>query len=360
MKKVLVLVISCILCLTFCACASPAEKLSNYSAELKELIDQENFAQAQEKFQKMQQYCDSKKMGDSFDVNGELDKHISAYLNKDTVLGGIMKGDFSKVKETNGDTSSASIEKYVNGVIKKLETGQFQNLSSVTALKENTLSAGMYYKAKEVQEKSDKTEDLVAAVGLYKKVKNSQKTLYDDSQGKIKAINDTLFARYMENAEKYLQEKNFDLAKKAVDLAKGIQDNEQIADVTARIQSAEDEENARIEAERLEAERLKYETGITFDQLSREPDNYNGQKVKFKGYVLQVTEVGSEYQIRMATSGKYDNVIYLYMDKSLTQQRILEDDYITIKGTSKGLHTYTTVMGASKTLPLVAVEVLER
>ena len=81
--------------------------------------------------------------------------------------------------------------------------------------------------------------------------------------------------------------------------------------------------------------------------------------MKFSGYVLQVTEGSSEYQIRLATSGKYDNVIFLSINKKLPTQRILEDDYITVKGTSKGLYTYTTVMGASKTLPLVFVEAID-
>lgn len=155
---------------------------------------------------------------------------------------------------------------------------------------------------------------------------------------------------------------DFDAANNNLTLAREIANNEQTTDLQSRIQTAEQEEKARqeaerLEAERLEAERMQYETGITFDQLSRDPDAYNGKKVKFSGYVLQVTEGSSEYQIRLATSGKYDNVIFLSINKKLPTQRILEDDYITVKGTSKGL--YTSVMGASKTLPLVFVEAID-
>ena len=75
--------------------------------------------------------------------------------------------------------------------------------------------------------------------------------------------------------------------------------------------------------------------------MARNPDDYEGKKVKFKGEVLQVAEVNSEIQIRLATKsnswgGYSDNVIYIYFDESLIS-RILEDDIITIYGTAKGL-----------------------
>src|SRR5699024_10509101 len=59
----------------------------------------------------------------------------------------------------------------------------------------------------------------------------------------------------------------------------------------------EEEESKKKE----EKEKKGYDTGITYDQLARTPDDYEGEKVKFSGKVLQVMEGnGSTVQLRMA------------------------------------------------------------
>lgn len=128
------------------------------------------------------------------------------------------------------------------------------------------------------------------------------------------------------------------------------------------------EEAARIAEEeaalKAEEEKKGYNTGITFDNLSRNPDDYEGKKVLFTGEVLQVFELANEIQIRLATKanswgGYIDSVVYIYFDSSLISSRILEGDVITVYGVARGLHSYTTVMGASVTLPLIEVEKIE-
>lgn len=125
---------------------------------------------------------------------------------------------------------------------------------------------------------------------------------------------------------------------------------------------AEADKKAAEEADRIAAEEKKgYDTGISFDQLARNPDDYIGKKVKFTGEVLQVSELGSEIQIRLATKesswgGYNDDVVYIFFDKSLIKSRILDNDIITIYGVAEGLHSYTTVMGAEITLPLIQVD----
>lgn len=128
---------------------------------------------------------------------------------------------------------------------------------------------------------------------------------------------------------------------------------------------AEAEKKAAEESERKVAEEKKgYDTGISFDQLARNPDDYKGKKVKFNGEVLQVSEIGSEIQIRLATKenswgGYSDDVVYIYFDKSLITSRILDNDIITIYGVAEGLHSYITVMGAEITLPLIQVNKID-
>ena len=54
-------------------------------------------------------------------------------------------------------------------------------------------------------------------------------------------------------------------------------------------QKKADEEKAAAEAAAAKAaeEAQGYETGITYDQLARTPDQYKGKKVKFYGKVVQ-------------------------------------------------------------------------
>lgn len=98
-----------------------------------------------------------------------------------------------------------------------------------------------------------------------------------------------------------------------------------------------------------------------FKSVSRNPENYIGNKVKITGYVLQVLGSRSEgFDIRLATKGHYDNVVYLYIAPDNTPAyNILEDDKITVYATLAGNYTYTSTMGAEITLPLANGDIVE-
>src|SRR5699024_863073 len=56
-------------------------------------------------------------------------------------------------------------------------------------------------------------------------------------------------------------------------------------------EKAAEEKKAEEERKKKEEKEKKgYDTGITYDQLARTPDDYEGEKVKFSGKVLQVME----------------------------------------------------------------------
>ncbi len=104
----------------------------------------------------------------------------------------------------------------------------------------------------------------------------------------------------------------------------------------------------------------EYNTGITYDQIARTPDTYKGKKVRFSGFVLQVMESENQVELRIATDGNYDDIIYVYYKSSLVSSRILEDDYITIYGVSEGLYTYISAWGVEVTIPLISVDKILR
>jgi len=113
------------------------------------------------------------------------------------------------------------------------------------------------------------------------------------------------------------------------------------------------------EAERLAKEKAGYNTGITFDQLARTPDEYELEKVKFTGTVIQVMEGDDVIQIRFAVNDDYDQILFCEYDPSIVTQRVLEDDTITFYGISFGLYTYESTMGASITIPAVVIDKIE-
>lgn len=116
---------------------------------------------------------------------------------------------------------------------------------------------------------------------------------------------------------------------------------------------------AKEEAEKKAELEKGYNTGITFEQLARNPDDYLNKKVKFTGQVIQVMEGQNETQIRFNVNNNYKQTILCVIPKNLTSNnRILEKDKITISGISSGLYTYKSTLGGEITLPLVLVSII--
>lgn len=99
-----------------------------------------------------------------------------------------------------------------------------------------------------------------------------------------------------------------------------------------------------------------YKTGITFDNISRNPKDYEGKLVYFTGEVVQLMEGDDENQIRLAVDGDYDKMILIGYDPEITTSRILEDDNIEIYGMSVGIFQYESVLGQTISIPAVYVD----
>jgi hypothetical protein len=128
----------------------------------------------------------------------------------------------------------------------------------------------------------------------------------------------------------------------------------------AEIARQEAEEKAAVESARLAEEAKGYETGITYDQIARTPDDYIGKKVKFKGEVVQVIEGNNATQMRLAVNNDYDKMVFIEMPKALTENnRVLENDEITIYGHSVGLYSYQSTLGGNITVPGIIVDRFE-
>lgn len=137
---------------------------------------------------------------------------------------------------------------------------------------------------------------------------------------------------------------------------------ERQAQFEAERKKEEEEQKKKEEAERKaaeEKEKNKYNTGITYDNLARSPEQYNGEYVKFKGKVLQVLEENGTSQIRLAINSDYDQVILVGYRSAILDIKLLEDDVVTIYGVSQGDVTYTSTIGKPITLPMVLAEKID-
>lgn len=119
-------------------------------------------------------------------------------------------------------------------------------------------------------------------------------------------------------------------------------------------------EAAAIAASIAEEEARGYETGISYEQLARTPDDFVGQKVKFSGKVVQVMEGDGTVEIRLSVNSDYNTVLYGSYSSSIVSSRVLEDDIITIYGTSKGLLSYQSTMGGTITIPHISIDKIDQ
>ncbi|KFI67600.1 putative TcdC-like protein [Bifidobacterium magnum] len=126
--------------------------------------------------------------------------------------------------------------------------------------------------------------------------------------------------------------------------------------------AAEKKKQEEEAARKAEEEARGYETGITYEQIARQPDEYKGKKVKFYGKVIQVLNSADSdsVTIRLIVDDDYDQVIMGMYAKNIVPTRVLEDDHITIYGTFIEEYTYTAVLGNSVTVPLINIAKIDQ
>lgn len=125
----------------------------------------------------------------------------------------------------------------------------------------------------------EKYEDATVQIDEYKKSNQTLETEKEDLEKQLENLQ-TEYSEYQEKMKEY------------EDLAEAEAEARQIeAQRIIDEKNAEDERKAAAEAEEAERKAKEgYDTGITYDQLARTPDDYKGEKVKFYGKVVQVVE----------------------------------------------------------------------
>lgn len=102
-----------------------------------------------------------------------------------------------------------------------------------------------------------------------------------------------------------------------------------------------------------------YNTGITYDTLTRTPDEHIGNKVTLSGEIVQVIEGDDASQYLMAVDQDYDKMVLIEVPTDQLSSRILENDLITIYGVSQGTIDYESTIVGTNTVPAITVDKFE-
>lgn len=118
--------------------------------------------------------------------------------------------------------------------------------------------------------------------------------------------------------------------------------------------------------EEIEAEYKASCKTYTYKEIARNPGEYEGKLAVFTGEVIQAQQeelYGLMFyvlRVDVTKSGRYyTDTMYVTYWTTADAPRILEDDIIVMYGELTGEKTYTTVMGASVTIPSFSAEYIE-
>ena len=121
-----------------------------------------------------------------------------------------------------------------------------------------------------------------------------------------------------------------------------------------------------LSAEQKEAEYKASCGSYAYKDIARNPDTYKGKHAVFTGEVIQVQQeelYGLMFyvlRVDVTKSGSYyTDTVYVTYCTTTSAPRILEDDIIVMYGELTGEKTYTTVMGASVTIPSFSAEYID-
>lgn len=95
----------------------------------------------------------------------------------------------------------------------------------------------------------------------------------------------------------------------------------------------------------------------TYKEIFRNPQNYEGKKIKITGEVIQVMDDNDYFQLRVNMTKNeynyYEDTVFVQLEKAKFNGRVIEDDIISFYGIDRGTVTYQTVMGNETTIPAI-------
>ena len=127
-----------------------------------------------------------------------------------------------------------------------------------------------------------------------------------------------------------------------------------------------DAEALKISAEEVAVEKEKQDNeaykascvSVDYNDVARNPDNYNGQNIVVTGVVIQVSE-GLFDSVTLRVDIGDGNIWYVNYYREKNESRILENDTVTLYGECTGVESYTSVLGGTITIPSMDAKIVE-
>ena len=98
-----------------------------------------------------------------------------------------------------------------------------------------------------------------------------------------------------------------------------------------------------------------FRSDISYDEIARHPNDYDGELLTFSGEVAQVIESDGMTELRIAVDGDYDDIIYGIYDNRILDSRLLENDKIQFYGESCGIISYQSTLGETISIPSMSI-----
>ena len=98
-----------------------------------------------------------------------------------------------------------------------------------------------------------------------------------------------------------------------------------------------------------------FRSDVSYDEIARHPNDYDGELLTFSGEVAQVIESDGMTELRIAVDGDYDDIIYGIYDNRILDSRLLEDDKIQFYGESCGIISYQSTLGATISIASISI-----
>lgn len=182
--------------------------------------------------------------------------------------------------------------------------------------------------------------------------------------GSVPKFDDGSVPEHIQTIAKDFKDSKLTVTADQVKYSKSLDDDSEESDESSDSEdssSLEEESSSSSSSSSVVHDDSFYASGITYEQIARNPKEYLGKGVTFTGKVLQTIEDdGKVEEMRVAVDGDYDQIIYVQVSSKAVKDdsRILEDDIVTLKGMAMKTITYEATSGASITLPAVyAVEI---
>lgn len=129
------------------------------------------------------------------------------------------------------------------------------------------------------------------------------------------------------------------------------QEQEQSEKETEDLAENTEEEIDWEEARAIDQENIDWRTDVTWDNLTRNYEDYVLEDIEIEGEVQTVQSDSDTVYIQLMMDGDVNQPVIVEAEQEYLESRIIEGDWLTAQGNVLGLTDYQTVLGKTVTAP---------